>query len=271
MLYVITSVYIADKRTPVQESIESLLEQTYKDLQIYLMFDGSVNKDIEDYLFSIRDPRLHLFKRDINRGLATVLNELILMIQAKGDAKYIARMDADDYSVPERMEKQIDFLDAHPEVDVVGSYITESSEPTLPGGNTVVYPTDHEGCRNIFGKRNPLAHPSVMFRRSFFDKAGLYPTDTLRFEDGGLWLKGFKAGCQFANIPEVLLRMRVNEDFYKRRNSPEKTKLDLNYRKQVIRELELSRSNYIYAYARYYLFRYASPSLLRWAYRHLRK
>ncbi len=271
MLYVIMSVYCNDIPQQVKIAVDSILNQTHTNLKLHMKCDGSISKDLHDYLNSIGDSRFVLTERQENKGLAVSLNELLEKVLPEEDCLYIARMDADDYSVPERMEKQIDFLDAHPEVDVVGSYITESSEPTLPAGNTVVYPTDHEGCRNIFGKRNPLAHPSVMFRRSFFDKAGLYPTDTLRFEDGGLWLKGFKAGCQFANIPEVLLRMRVNEDFYKRRNSPEKTKLDLNYRKQVIRELELSRSNYIYAYARYYLFRYASPSLLRWAYRHLRK
>lgn len=67
----------------------------------------------------------------------------------------------------------------------------------------------------------------------------MYPTDTMRGEDDGLWLQSFKSYCTFANIPQVLIRMRVNDDFYERRNSKEKTAFDYAFRKKIIRELRL--------------------------------
>lgn len=271
MLYVIMSVYRNDKVDEVKIAVDSILQQTYQNLKLCMMQDGPIDNEVERYLKALPDQRVRVYVREENKGLATSLNELLEIILKKDDVTYVARMDADDYSLPGRFEKQVQFLETHPDVDIIGSYITESSDPTQPGGHMVTYPLDHAGCRKVFSRRTPLAHPSVLFRRSFFDKAGLYPTDTLRFEDGALWLKGFLNGCHFANVPEVLVKMRVNDAFYNRRNSAEKTKLDLKYRKQVIDKLDLGKKEYLYAYARYLLFRYASPSILKWAYKHLRK
>ena len=86
-------------------------------------------------------------------------------------------MDADDIALPDRFEKQIAYLEAHPEVDMVGGAINEIDENGNDRGKTTRYPCESDLCRAFFAKRNPVAHPTVMFRRSFFEKAGWeYPT-----------------------------------------------------------------------------------------------
>lgn len=81
-------------------------------------------------------------------------------------------MDADDISLPDRIEKQICFLNEHPEIDVVGGAINEIDEEGCESGKTIVYPATPTECKKFFAKRNPLAHPAVLFRKSFFDKIG---------------------------------------------------------------------------------------------------
>lgn len=270
MLYVIMSVYRNDSSPHLREAVESILDQSYTEFKFYIICDGPVQEEVGDYLSNLRDERVEIRRRSANKGLAISLNELLEEILEVEDCEFVARMDADDYSLPERFHAQINYLRSHLDTDIVGSFIKESSEPTKNIGAMVTYPIDHTGCRQIFGKRNPVAHPSVMFRKSYFDKAGLYPTDTMRAEDDGLWLKGFKSGCTFSNIPQVLIRMRVNDDFYERRNSKEKVRFDYDFRKKIIRELRLPKVNYTFAFARYALFRYAPAWLLKYAYLHLR-
>lgn len=270
MLYVITSVYKSDEVEFVRVAVESLFAQTYSDFKIYMMCDGPIHSDVLNYLRSIEDERFSLFVREHNRGLATCLNEMLDMILNQEDAEYIARMDSDDLCLPHRFEKQVEFLKNNPDIDIVGSYITESLDPTKPGGRVIKYPINHREMMLLFGKRIPLAHPSVMFRKSFFQKAGKYPADGLRSEDAELWLKGFLNGCRFSNIPEVLLKMRVNRYFYKRRLGKEKSTNDYKLRKRIIKELKLPKRYYFIAYGRYLLFAYAHPKLLECAYKSLR-
>lgn len=267
MLYVIMSVYKNDTVEDLKIAIDSILAQTYKDFKLYIKRDGQVPDKLDNYLNSISDQRVAIRKRESNMGLAISLNELLDEVLLLDDCEFIARMDADDYSLPVRFEKQVKYLTQHTDVDILGSYITESNDPLDPKGNLVKYPIDHLGCRNKFGKRHPLAHPTVMFRKRYFEKAGLYPTDTLRDEDGSLWLNGFLNGCIFANLPEVLVRMRVTSDFYNRRNSNEKTKQDYLNRVRIIKALNLPKINYLYAYIRYILFRFSPSFLLELAYK----
>ncbi|MDD7438332.1 MAG: glycosyltransferase [Bacteroidales bacterium] len=261
------SVYKNDTLDFLKVAIDSILEQTYGDFKFYIIQDGPVSEDVTSYLTSIADSRVFLRSRILNKGLAVSLNELLSEVLINDDCEFVARMDADDYSMPTRFNIQINYLKDHPEIDIVGSYISESSNPLHESGVIVKYPLSHKDCKSLFGKRHPLAHVSVVFRKSFFDKAGLYPTDTLRDEDGMMWLNGFLTGCTFANISKVLVLVRVSESFYKRRSSKQKAKQDHLNRLHIIKSLHLPKVNYLYAYLRYALFRFAPPFLLKVAYR----
>jgi len=216
-LAVIMSVYKNDKLKFVKESVQSILDQTFTDFDYYIVFDGPVTPDIEGYISSIGDSRIKHFRLEKNGGLAGALNFLLGKVMNNPEYKLIARMDADDISLPSRFEKQRAFLSENMEISIVGCWYEEIDE----AGKHLSYrklPTDHDTLRKRYFTRMPFAHPSVMYRRQLIEKAGFYPTDTILMEDNVLWGKALKEGLRFANLPEFLLRFRIDRDFYKRRS-----------------------------------------------------
>lgn len=267
---VIMSVYKNDTAEYVKLSVESILGQTHKDLDLYVQYDGPVRKDVDEYLSGLTDERVKIQRRAENKGLAHSLNDLLAIVKPMG-YEFIARMDADDISMPDRLEKQIAFLQQHPRIDCVGGAINEIDENGCNRGKITRYPCDSDKCRAFFAKRNPVAHPSVMFRQSFFEKAGWqYPTDFVRNEDTMLWYKGYLAGAQIANLPDVVLNFRMTDAmFTQRRNGKAFAKSQLAMRKIINKGLGYGPMSMVYAYAMYILM--ISPSwILKWAYKVLR-
>ena len=264
------SLYKSDVMNYVKLATESILNQTYRDFDFYIQYDGYVQKDVDDYLSGLKDERIHINRRDENKGLAYSLNELLGIVMPK-NYDFIARMDADDISVIDRFEKQIKFLEENKNVDMLGGAINEIDENGINRRKITKYPCTPEECRSFFAKRNPVAHPTVMFRRSFFEKAGWeYPTDYVRNEDTRLWHEGFKNGCKITNIPDVVLNFRMTDNMFKnRRNGKEFALSQLKLRKVIRKDLGYGFKADIYAYATYLLM--ISPSwLLKLAYRVLR-
>lgn len=218
---VILPVYRKDKVDYLCQSVESILYQTYRNIHIYIGVDGPVGDDLVNSLEVVdRQNTVSIFWFTDNRGLAYVLNDL-LDICFKDGCEYIARMDADDVSMTDRLEKQLAYLEEHPEIDVVGGAINEIDENGNSRRKTIVYPETPEECRSFFSKRNPHAHPAVLFRKSFFDKLNgkKYRPEYRQNQDTMLWYDGMMAGTQHANIPDVVLKFRVtNAMFKKRRN-----------------------------------------------------
>lgn len=218
---VILPVYKKDKVDYLNKAIESIAFQTYKDFHIYVGVDGPVGDEIRQYLNLIdKQNKVSIIWFQENRGLACVLNDL-LDICFKEGYEYIARMDADDISEPGRFEKQVRYLDEYPEIDVVGGAIKEIDENGDNRNKTIIYPKTPDECRAFFAKRNPHAHPAVLFRKSFFDKLNgkKYRLEYRQNQDTMLWYDGMMAGTQHANIPDVVLNFRMtNAMFKKRRN-----------------------------------------------------
>lgn len=267
---VIMSLYKNDTLEYVSLAIESILEQTYRDFDLYLQFDGPIFQNVEGYINSIQDNRIIIRKRDTNKGLAVSLNELLQIVLPKNYA-FIARMDADDIARRDRFQKQIDYLNRNPQIDVLGGAINEIDENGLDRNKVVSYPLTNEECWAFFAKRNPLAHPTVVFRQSFFQKTGcLYPTEYVRNEDTALWLEGFKHGAVMSNLPDVLLNFRVTPSFFsQRRNGKIFAKSQLQLRKKISKELGYGIMSYIYAYATYCVM-ISPPWIIKAAYRILR-
>ena len=229
-----------------------------------------MDAEVDAYLSGVNDERVRIQRRAENKGLAQSLNDLMNVVMHIG-YEYIARMDADDISETNRFEKQIAYLDAHTDVDMVGGAINEIDEEGNNRGKITKYPCSPEECRAFFAKRNPVAHPTVMFRRSFFDKAGWrYPTDFERNEDTRLWHEGYKHRCVIANLPDVLLNFRMTDSMFRqRRNGRKFAKSQLQLRKLIAKDLGYGFMAYIYAYAMYMLM--ISPSwILKCAYKVLR-
>ncbi len=268
---IIQSVYKNDKADYLKQAIDSILYQSYNNIVLYIGVDGSISKDLDSVLLDYMDnDKIRILRYNENRGLASTLNDLLKEVMAS-DSKYIARMDSDDIAEKDRLEKQLDFLIRNTNVDMVGGAINEIDEDGSNRGKVTRYPCEPDDCRKFFAKRNPVAHPTVMFRRSFFDKAGWnYPTDFMRNEDTRLWHEGYKHGCVIANLPDVLLNFRITSDMFKnRRNGKVFAKSQLELRKLIAKDLDFGFMAYVYAYATYILM--ISPSwLLRIAYKLLR-
>ena len=218
---IILPVYTNDKVKDLSLSIESILYQTYRNLHLYIGVDGPVGDDLKTSLEVVdRQDCVSIVWFPENRGLACVLNDL-LDICFKEGYEYIARMDADDISMTDRFEKQMAYLEKHSDIDVVGGAINEIDENGNSRNKTIVYPEGPDECRAFFSKRNPHAHPAVLFRKSFFDKQNgkKYRPEYRQNQDTMLWYDGMMAGTQHANIPEVVLKFRMtNAMFKKRRN-----------------------------------------------------
>jgi len=216
-LAVIMSIYKNDSLDFVRQSVQSILDQTFSNFHYYLIFDGPVAADVDSYVSSLTDERIKFFRLENNSGLAVALNFLLERVMSNPEYKFIARMDADDISLPERFEKQRSYLIENPEITVLGCWYEEIDE----SGKHLSYrklPTDHESLRKRYFTRTPFAHPSVMYRRELIEKAGYYPTNTLLMEDNVLWGRALLNGLIFGNIQEVLLKFRIDSLFIKRRS-----------------------------------------------------
>jgi len=249
---VIMSVYREDKLGRLREALESLYAQN-PPADIFVQLDGPVAPEIERLLEKEREAGkiFYLGVRKENRGLAVSLNELLNEVLKQG-YEYVARMDADDISLPGRFEKQYGFMRNHPDIDVVGGAIEEFSDNGTYH-KIVRYPLRHNEMFDFFKKRVPLAHVTAFFRRSFFEKAGVYPTSSPTNEDTLMWMKGFASGCRFANLSDALVAVRVSPGFFGRRGGWGKAWNDLRDRVRVIRTLGYNFDAYLYALALFFV------------------
>lgn len=244
---VIMSLYKNDALVFVKLAVESILNQTYNQFDFYIQYDGYIPQEVDEYLTGLQDERIHIYRREDNKGLAFSLNELLTIVLSK-DYEYIARMDADDISLPERFAKQVAFLDAHPDTECLGTWAIEINSDGSEYYRKQM-PETHEECWKQFMIRDCMIHPTVMFRRSYIEKAGVYSLDTYFGEDTMMWAQGFAAGCKFANVPEYLFKFRLNDDFFNRRRGWKHAKGILTLRWKVNKMLHYPVKAYLYAIA----------------------
>ena len=210
----------------LQEALDSLYAQTYQDFEIILCDDGSKDNTYEVALENQRKhPNIVLLRNEQNLGLNATLNKCLAA--AKGE--YIARMDGDDISLPTRFEKQVKFLDEHPEYAVVSApmiYFDENGEFRRGKGRGEVVARD-------FVQGSPICHAPCMARTEVFRSVGGYSVDDrlLRVEDYHLWFKIFAAGHKLFMMDECLYMMRDDQNAYRRRTF--KSRLNEAYVKRI--------------------------------------
>lgn len=186
----------------VAEAARSILASSFRDLQLLAIDDGSTD-DSEARLRSIADPRLRIISNPENMGVVKTLNRGFDL----ADGEFIARMDADDISMPKRLAQQVAFMEANPHIGVCGTWATAfGSGPKRVLRGPLAPAAIHV---RLFGY-NSLVHPTVILRRSFFVRHELrFATDAMHAEDMDLWMRA--AECfPLANIPVVGLRYRVH-------------------------------------------------------------
>ncbi|MBS0152398.1 MAG: glycosyltransferase [Nitrospira sp.] len=197
--------------TYLPESIRSIQAQTFHDWELIVVDDGSTDRtsQILDH-FQREDTRIRVYHQS-KQGLVASLNQGILV--ARGE--YIARMDADDVSMPDRLTTQVEYLNRHQDIGICGSWIETFGVDT---SKVVEYPCDDDAIRCQLLFASSLAHPSTMFRRKLILHHQLfYDERAVHAEDYDLWVRASQH-TRFANIPAILLRYRVHPQQVGRRH-----------------------------------------------------
>lgn len=268
-IVVLMSVYRNDNPDHLRLSVDSILNQTYQDFLLLVGVDGAVSGELEQTLSSYNGhTKVKIFWFKENRGLTAVLNNL-LEEGKKLQPTYFARMDADDISKINRFEKQVKYMEANLELDVIGGAIEEMEYDGQLNGKVIHYPLTHRECYDFFAFRNPLAHPAVMFRFSFFDKVVSYNASYKKNQDTELWYRAFKAGCKFGNLNDIVLTFRVSKDMYKRRGGIKFAKEVLRLRNEINRNLGYGMKATLFGYA-YYIMAISPGWLKKFAYKTFR-
>lgn len=197
---VLLPVYNAERYIAL--AIESILKQSFRDFELLIINDGSTDSSIE-IIRSFKDERIRLVTNETNLKLIATLNKGIQL--ARG--RYIARMDADDISLPDRLQKQVDFMESHPNVGVCGAWF----EPLELPGKAVKYPERDENIRIMMLYQTPFCHPVVMLRKEVMVQQSIFfSPDFIHGEDYEMWVR-LSSFTRFANIPEVLLQYRSHQ------------------------------------------------------------
>jgi glycosyltransferase involved in cell wall biosynthesis len=224
----------------LEEAVHSILHQTFTNFEFIIIDDGSTDESL-DVLKSFRDERIIVLSNGINRGLVFTLHRGLNA--ARG--RYIARMDGDDVSLPDRLQRQVDYMDAHPEADLVATCVDLIDEA---GRNTGVWEDDRlhispESIRSFLPVNNSLAHPSVLARAEVIRALG-YRAAQKDAEDYDLWLRWASAGHSLHKIPDPLVRHRIRQGSFTRlRQRNVFLKISATKRRFFFHELWNGRSN----------------------------
>ena len=211
LVSVIMSVYNGEKY--LVQAIDSILNQTYQNFEFIIIDDCSTDNSshiLQEY--AQKDSRIKIIKKEVNQGLKGFIKNLNLGISlAKG--KYIARMDADDISLPERFQKQVDFLENNPEITLVGAQLNLINEQNKITGEAIAA-LQHRDIVKRITSQIQLFHPVIMFRK---DQNIQYREKFLYCEDYDLYLNLITQGKKLANINEKLLHYRILESSISRK------------------------------------------------------
>jgi glycosyltransferase involved in cell wall biosynthesis len=188
----------------VGQAIESILTQTYRNLEFLILNDGSTDRT-EEIVKSFHDQRIRYFRSESNLGLVSQLNSGL----ANTSGKYIVRMDADDIARPNRIERQVLFMENHPEIGVSGSNVVSFN--THKKFLKSVLPEGHDEICTHFLFGNSIYHPSIIIRRSVLLAHGVqYTKGTDTSEDYVLYVD-LHEKTKLANLQEVLLNYRLHD------------------------------------------------------------
>ena len=236
----LVSIIMAIHNTPtqyVEESIKSILKQTYDNFELIIINDGS-NENIDYHLDSYNDPRIIIINNKKNIGASASRNKGLKI--AKG--QYIAIMDSDDVSCETRIEKQVGFLETHPDIVVCGTWFkfigNKIHEKCLSIKNQEYY----RACL-IFNNSPTILHSSAMIRKNILDAYKIKYDEKLVFgEDYMLWVLLSEHG-KVAIFPEILVFYRVHNSQSSSIDILNKTKLSLKVKKYILNKINLKLSD----------------------------
>lgn len=189
--------------TYLRECIEGILGQTFSDFELIIVNDASADANVERVVKSYDDARIRYYANEKNLGISETRNKLLGLAQGE----YLAIHDHDDVSLPERFARQVEYLDAHPETGVCGTWCEY-----VPDGQIVEFPEADKDIKKEMMKTCAVAHSSAMIRKSVLISHGLkYEAEYSPSEDYCLWLRLIEF-TQFHNLPEILFQYRLHKN-----------------------------------------------------------
>lgn len=227
-------------------SLGSMMAQTYKPDQIVIVWDGPVKAELKKTvdghiknnagIFTVVElPENHGLAYALNAGLEKVRNDLV------------ARMDSDDYSLPERCESQVRAFEGNPNLALLGTQIKFFSGMPDNILDQRRYPTDISEIRAVLRRTNPFSHPSVMFRKSAVIKCGGYDNELRRRQDFELFSRMIVHNkMEGANLPDALLLFRADDDYIRRNKDPESCKDHIKVQRIIYKRGDCSFFDYLY-------------------------
>lgn len=260
------AVYKNDNAAWLRESIDSILGQSYKPEQVILVIDGPISSALMSTIRSY-GTKLEVVQIPENKGLWNALN---VGIQHSRN-ELIARMDADDISVENRLAKQLEVMQQDPELGILGGQIIEfttdsvrESPKKLQSMRSV--PLGYKEIVKFSKRRSPLNHPTVMYRKSIIERLGGY-SRLNRSEDYDLWMRAIQDGVKIRNIEDVLLYFRTDRAAIKRRKTIATVREHILLRGRFLRRGYISIVDYIVVCAGFAIICVAPTSVVDTLYR----
>jgi len=227
-----------DKAQYLGEAIESVLNQTYKNIEIIIIDDGSKD-NTQEVVKSFNDPRI-LYIWQSNQGEVVARNRGI----QESNGKYIAFLDSDDLWLKEKLQKQVDFMEKSKEIGLLGTGCYE-----IANNGKILGQKRFSSSNNVLQKKlikfNPFIHTSVMIRKNVFDKVSWYNKNFQESQDYELWLRIAK-NYKIANLPELLVKKRYYKEGLSSAKDKQQLYFALEVKKAAIRRGQYSRWCYLY-------------------------
>lgn len=227
---VLLSLYKNENPEYLSESLASIAGNSLQPSQVVIVYDGPIDRNLHNVVLGFSDKLpIEIFKLNENVGLGKALNYGLVFCKNE----IVFRMDTDDICLPERFEKQIDFIKCNPTVSVLGSAVEEFNNVMEVSRGVRFSAPDCYSIKEYSKKRNPLNHMSVVFKKSVVEIVGGYQHHHF-MEDYNLWLRILAKGYVINNLPDVLVSVRGGDDMINRRRG-------FRY---VLSEIKLARLKY---------------------------
>ncbi|ACV47574.1 MULTISPECIES: glycosyltransferase [Halomicrobium] len=240
---VLISVYKEDNPDHFKTALESIVNQTIVPDEVLVVKDGPLPDDLDSVIAEFQTSYPETFVQvalNENQGLGKALQTGVRLCSHD----LIARMDADDVSVSERFEEQLRYLEQHPEVDVLGGYVSEFDQDPGAADRIRAVPQDADEIRKFARSRCPTNHPTVIFRRESVLEAGNYRPWRL-MQDYELWMRMLNHGHIIENLPKVLVKSRAGSALYGRRGGKKYARLELKLQREFRRMGVISQTRFV--------------------------
>lgn len=265
---VLMTIYKKDSPEYFIQSVESMLNQTVKTNDFVLVCDGELTDELEKAIvlaFKGHESILNLVRLEKNVGLGQALN--IGLPLCKNE--WVARMDDDDVSHLNRCELQLKYIEQHPDLTILGSYVNEFEDDPRKPIRVKTVPTEYSEILKFSRRRNPFNHSTVMLNKEKTIGAGNYSVIRTN-QDVSTWVRLLNSGCKGANLPEALVDFRFDANTYERRKDLKNISLMIKVWWSFYQKKYCSLLDFMYVFLIQVYFLIMPKSAIIWAYNHKR-